>query len=84
MLNKLFINNTLDRSQYPIFYNKRRVKVNERDLHIFLNSHYDFKKQIWKSGIFEIDQKDWETSSDTTVYKFPILGKLHKYLNAIS
>ena len=71
---KLFINNTLDKSKYPKFHNKRRLRIDDRDVLIYLNAHFDFKNQIWKSGIFEIQQKYWKILSDTSEYKYPILG----------
>ena len=70
----LYINGTLDTSKIPGFeQGRRRQKNNDRDINFFLNSDFDFEKQIWKSGFFKIQEKDWAIA-DTQEYKYPILG----------
>ena len=74
ILDQLFINDTINRSRFPIFQkDRRRLKTIEKDINFFLNAHYDFKKQIWKSGFFKIQETDWEIT-DTAEYKYPNLG----------
>lgn len=73
IVDNLFINDTLDRSKIPAFEQGRRRKVNDRDIEFFLNYDFDFKTQIWKSGFFKIQEKDWAQST-TTEYKYPNLG----------
>ena len=73
IVDEIYINNTINRSKIPSFETfYRREKINERDVVFFLNSQYDFKKQVWKSGFFKIQEKDWAVS-DTAEYKYPIL-----------
>ena len=78
ILDKLYINDTLNRLMIPSLKNWRRAKVNERDFLFFLNSQFDFSKQVWKSGLFKIQEKDW-AKSDTVEYKFPILGMVQNH-----
>ena len=81
ILDQLFVNDTINRSRFPIFQkDRRRLIIVEKDINFFLNAHYDFKKQIWKSGFFKIQETDWEIT-DETEYKYPILGNgfLHSY-----
>ena len=74
ILDQLFINDTINRSRFPIFQKDgRRLKKVEKDINFFLNTHFDFKKQIWKSGFFKIQETDWEIT-DTSEYKYPTLG----------
>lgn len=74
IVDHLFINDTLDTSKIPEFeQGRRRRKTNDRDIDFFLNSDFDFEKQIWKSGFFKIHEKDWAIS-DTREYRYPILG----------
>ena len=73
IIDQLFINATIDRARFPMFQERQPKKI-ERDMQFFLNSEYDFKKKIWKSGFFKIQQQDWEISPNTIEYRFPILG----------
>ena len=73
IIDKIYINDTIDRSKIPLFESfYRREKINERDVVFFLNAHFDFKRQVWKSGFFKIQEKDWAVSG-TDEYKYPIL-----------
>ena len=69
------MNDTLDWSTIPGSGHGqgRRLKANDRDIEFFLNSDFDFQKQIWWSGFLKIPQKDWAIAN-TPVYKYPILG----------
>ena len=73
ILDHLFINDTLDRSKIPGSDQGRRMNGNDRDIEFFLNSDFDFQKQIWRSGFFKIQEKDWAIAK-TPAYKYPILG----------
>ena len=74
ILDQFFINDTINRSRFPIFQiDRRRLKKVEKDINFFLNAYYDFKKQIWKSGFLKIQETDWEIT-DTAEYKYPNLG----------
>ena len=84
ILSRLFTNNTIDKSKFPVFGQYPQHKRNERHITFFLNTNYDFKNQVWNSGFFKIHEIDWVTS-DTVEYKFPILGKVWKvYLDELS
>ena len=74
IIDMLYTNNSIDQARYPIFQNRRRVKLNARDIQFFLDSDYDFKNQIWKSGFFKIQENEWAILSDVDEYKYPILG----------
>ena len=74
IIDMLYTNNSIDQARYPIFKNRRRVQTNARDIQFFLNSDYDFKNQIWKSGLFKIRQNEWAILSDVDEYTYPILG----------
>ena len=75
ILSRLFTNNTIDKSKFPVFGQHPQHNRNERHITFFLNTNYDFKNQVWNSGFFKIHEIDWVTS-DTVEYKFPILGKV--------
>ena len=72
ILDQLFSNDTINRSKFPIFKSRRLKKI-EKDITFFLNTNFDFEKNIWKSGFFKIQEHDWEIT-DKTEYKYPILG----------
>ena len=75
ILDQLFVNDTINRSRFPIFQkDRRRLKTVEKDINFLLNAYYDFKKQIWKSGFFKIQETDWEITDTVTEYKYPNLG----------
>ena len=74
ILSRLFTNDTIDKSKFPVFGQHPQHKRNERHITFFLNAHYDFKNQVWKSGFFKMHDNEW-VISDTVEYKFPILGK---------
>ena len=78
ILDKLYINDTINRLMIPSSKNWRRVKVNERDFVFFLNSQFNFQSQVWKSGLLKIKENDW-AKSDTVEYKFPILVMVRNY-----
>lgn len=77
IVDHLFINDTLDRSKLPASEQGRRLKVNDRDIEFFLSYDFDFKKQIWKSGFFKIQENDWAIA-DSGEYKYPTLGNSFK------
>ena len=77
ILDKLYINDTINRLMIPSSKNWR-VKANERDFVFFLNSQFNFQSQVWKSGFFKIKEKDW-VKSDTVEYKYPILVMVRNY-----
>ena len=51
----------------------------EKDITFFLDTNFDFVKNIWKSGFFQIQEDDWEIT-DNGEYKYPILGNGFKFL----
>ena len=51
----------------------------EKDITFFLDTNFDFGKNIWKSGFFQIQEDDWEIT-DYAEYKYPILGNGFKIL----
>ena len=73
ILDRLYMNDTLDWSKVPGYDQGRRWKANDRDIEFFLNSDFDFQKQIWWSGFLKIPQKDWAIAN-SPAYKYPILG----------
>ena len=70
----LYTNNSIDQARYPIFQNRRRIQTNAKDIQFFLDSDYDFKNQIWRSGFFKIQETHWAKLPDIDEYKYPILG----------
>lgn len=79
ILDQLFTNDTINRSKFPIFQKGRRLKKIEKDIQFFLDTNFDFVKNIWKSGFFQIQEVDWEITDDAE-YKYPILGNGFKLL----
>ena len=79
ILDQLFTNDTINRSKFPIFQKGRRLKKIEKDISFFLDTNFDFVKNIWKSGFFQIQEDDWEIT-DNGEYKYPILGNGFKFL----
>ena len=75
IVDRLYKNDSIDRTKFPITQERRRVKTNERDFIFHLNAHFDFENLIWKSGIFKIPKNKWR-STDTDEYRYPILGKI--------
>ena len=80
ILDQLFSNDTINRSKFPIFQKGRRHKKIEKDITFFLDTNFDFVKNIWKSGFFQIQDDDWEIT-DNAEYKYPILGNGFKLLH---
>ena len=78
LLEQLFINDTIDESRFPILKKKRRDKKTHREITFFLNSHFNFEKKIWKSGLFKINDEDW-AESKTSDIKFPILAMVPRF-----
>ena len=74
IVDSLFVNDTLNRSKLPKSHQLgRRWKNNDRDIVFFLNSHFDFEKQTWKSSLFKIPENDWAVFN-TPEYQYPNLG----------
>ena len=71
IIEKLYHSNgTIKRSRIPL-EKKRGGDIDERKFLFFLNSQFDFSNQVWKSGLFEIPDSNWD---DIPEYKYPILG----------
>ena len=79
ILDQLFTNDTINRSKFPIFESGRRLKQIEKDIRFYLDTNFDFVKNTWKSGFFQIQEDDWEIT-DYAEYKYPILGNGFKIL----
>ena len=77
--NKLYINGSLARNNFTIFDQKRRVGSDDKGLRFFISANFDYTKQIWKSGLFEIKENQWDTS-EVPEYKFPIEGNGSDYM----
>ena len=46
---------------------------NDKEYKFFISTDFSYEKQKWKSGFFQINDADWQ-STDTNEYRFPILG----------
>ena len=82
IVGKLFINDTIDRSKFSIFNQRRRMQMHDRDVTFFLNARFDFKNLVWKSGYFKIRDENWAVTDvneyHSTKYKYPMLGKRYR------
>ena len=76
----MYINNTLNYQKFPIFKEaiffqaKDTTAANtDRDFKFYITAGYNFETEIWNSGYFSIKSSQWK-DSNTTTYRFPILG----------
>ena len=80
IISKMYRNNTLNYQKFPIFkealffHAKDTTAANkDRDFKFFISAGYNFETETWHSGYFSIKNSQWK-DSNTTTYRFPILG----------
>ena len=76
----MYRNNTLNYQKFPIFKEAiffqakdTTVAHKDRDFKFFISAEYNFETYTWNSGYFSIQNSQWK-DSNTTTYRFPILG----------
>ena len=67
------------KTKFPILSErpKRRLGRDDKDLRFFLSTKYDYVNQIWKSGVFKLDEKLWDKQESDGMLQalhFPIEG----------
>ena len=58
---------------WPMAMNNFSGQDNDKEYKFFISTDFNYEKQKWKSGFFQINDADWQ-STDTNEYRFPILG----------
>ena len=75
----MYRNNTLNYEKFPIFkegifFHAKDTTANmDRDFKFYISAEYNFETETWNSGYFSIRNSQWK-NSNTTAYRFPILG----------